>query len=240
LQVRHIDRFEERFEDAWPIPRTQWTAYYLHPDGTLDQTAPEESAALEFSASGDGLTFRSAPLDTDVEFTGPLSARLWVSSTTEDADIFVVFRVFDPWGDEVVFQGAVEPNTPVAQGWLRASHRAIDESLTEPWRPVHTHTDRQMLVPGEIYELQVELWPTSIVVPAGYTLGFTVRGTDYVYEGDFDESVMEIASFANRFSGCGPFIHVDERNRPMEVFGGTTTLHLGPNTAAHVVTPLVP
>jgi hypothetical protein len=51
---------------------------------------------------------------------------------------------------------------------------------------------------------------------------------------------MEIASFANRFSGCGPFIHIDERNRPAELFGGTTTLHLGPDTPAHILTPLVP
>ena len=240
VQVRHVDRFEERFEDAWPIPRTRWTAYHLQADGTLDRTAPAAPAALEFSATGSGLTFRSAPLGAETEFTGPLSARLWVSSTTEDADIFVVFRVFDPQGDEVVFQGAVEPNAPIAQGWLRASHRALDERLTEAWRPVHPHTERQMLTPAEPYELHVELWPTSIVVPAGYALGFSVRGNDYVYEGDFDESVMEIASFANRFSGCGPFIHIDERNRPAELFGGTTTLHLGPDTPAHILTPLVP
>jgi len=240
LQVRRTDRFEERFEEAWPIPRTRWTEYHVHADGSFDQEAPTETTALEFSANGAGLTFRSAPLHRETEFTGPLSARLWVSSTTDDADIFVVFRVFDPQGDEVVFQGAVEPNTPIAQGWLRASHRALDERLTESWRPVHTHTSRQRLIPGEMYELHLELWPTSIVVPAGYTLGFSIRGNDYVYEGDFDESVMEIGSFANRFSGCGPFVHVDERNRPPDVFGGTTTLHLGPETPAHVLTPLIP
>jgi predicted acyl esterase len=239
LQVRHVDHFEERFEDAWPIPRTEWTTFHIHADGTLDRMPPTDDSTVDFSATGDGVTFRSAPLDHETEFTGPLAARLWVSSTTEDADLFVVFRVFGPDGAEIVFQGAVEPNAPIAQGWLRASHRALDGELTEPWRPVHTHTNRQLLTAGEVYELHVELWPTSIVVPAGYTLGFSVRGTDYVYEGEADESVTEIASFANRFTGCGPFIHVDERNRPPDVFGGTTTLHIGPDTPAHVLTPLV-
>ncbi len=240
LQVRHTDRFEERFEDAWPIPRTEWTPYYIHPGGDLSQVAPLDTGKSEFSATGDGLTFRSTALASDMEFTGPVSARLWVSSTTEDADLFVVFRVFDPQGDEVVFQGAVEPNAPIAQGWLRASHRALDDRLSTEWRPVHSHVEREMLTPGEIYELHVELWPTSIVVPAGYTIGFSVRGNDYVYEGDIDDSVAEIASFANRFEGCGPFIHVDERNRPPHVFGGTTTLYMGPDTPAHLLTPHVP
>ena len=240
LQVRHIDRFEERFEDAWPILRTQWTPYYIKANGELDQSVPVRDEILEFLAAGDGLTFRSTALAFDMEFTGPVSARLWVSSTTEDADVFVVFRVFDLQGDEVVFQGAVEPNAPIAQGWLRASHRALDDQLSTAWRPIHTHVDRQVLTPGEVYELHVELWPASIVVPAGYTIGFSVRGNDYVYEGEIDDSVAEIESFANRFDGCGPFIHVDERNRPSDVFGGTTRLHIGPDTPAHILAPHVP
>ena len=240
LQVRHIDHFEERFEDAWPIPRTSWTEQFLHADGSLDLSAPTEDASIAFDATGDGVDFRSAPLAEETEFTGPLAARLWVSSSTPDADIFVVFRVFDAQGDEVVFQGAVEPNAPIAQGWLRASHRELDAAQSEPWRPIHPHTEQMLLDPGEVYELAVELWPTSIVVPAGYTLGFSVRGNDYEYGGEVDESVAEIESFANRFTGCGPFIHVDERNRPPDLYSGTTTIHLGPERPAHILTPRIP
>lgn len=240
LQVRHVDRFEERFEDAWPIPRTVWTEQFLHADGALALSPPTEEVSIEFDATGQGVDFRSAPLAEATEFTGPLAARLWVSSSEPDADIFVVFRAFDEQGDEVVFQGAVEPNAPIAQGWLRASHRDLDEELSEPWRPIHPHTEEKLLEPGVIYELHVELWPTSIVVPAGYTLGFSVRGNDYEYGGEIDESKMEIASFANRFTGSGPFIHVDERNRPPERFSGTTTLHIGPDRPANILTPLIP
>ncbi len=162
-----------------------------------------------------------------------------MSSSTSDADIFLVVRVFDPAGDEVTFQGALDPHAPVAQGWLRASHRGLDDRLSEPWRPVHTHRERAPLTPGEPVELDIEIWPTSIVVPAGYTVALAVRGRDYEYEGDVGESA-EITTFKNRFTGCGPFLHDDPDDRPDEDLGGRTTLHLGPDHTAHVILPVIP
>src|SRR5262249_34976198 len=53
-----------------------------------------------------------------------------------DADIFLVLRVFAPDLKEVVFQGALDPHTPIGQGWLRASHRKLDQKLTLPFRPI--------------------------------------------------------------------------------------------------------
>ena len=65
-----------------------------------------------------------------------------------DADVFAVLRVFAPDGREVVFQGALDPHTPIAQGWLRASQRKLDRKLTLPYRPYHTHDEKQPLTPG--------------------------------------------------------------------------------------------
>ena len=81
---------------------------------------------------------------------------------------------------EVVFQGAIDPHTPIAQGWLRASHRKLDRTLTLPYRPYHTHDEKQPLTPGATVELDIEIWPTSIVVPAGYRLRspFAARTTN--------------------------------------------------------------
>ena len=67
---------------------------------------------------GDGVTFLTEPAQDDFEITGPSALKLFVSSSTSDADIFVVLRVFSPEMKEVVFQGAIDPHTPVAQGWL--------------------------------------------------------------------------------------------------------------------------
>ena len=90
-----------------------------------------------------------------------------------------MFRVFTPDLREVVFQGAIDPHTPIAQGWLRASHRKLDPAISTEYRPYHTHDERQPLQPGEVVPLDIELWPTSIVVPAGHRIALTVRGRDY-------------------------------------------------------------
>jgi predicted acyl esterase len=239
LQVRHPGEvFVGRAEEGWPIPRTRWTQLYLHQDLTLGPEAPREASQLSFEAMGDGLTFASAPLADVTEFTGPLAAKLWVSSSTVDADLFLAFRVFDADGEEVTFQGAIDPHTPVAQGWLRASHRKLDPQLTRPFRPYHTHDEIQTLTPGEIYEVDVEIWPTSIVVPAGHRVALSVRGRDYEWSGD--TTGLRLSNFKNELKGCGPFLHDDPRDRPAEVFSGITTIHLGPDSPCHLLTPVIP
>jgi len=241
LQIRHPHEvFVERHEEDWPIPHTRWTKFHLHPDLTLRKEPSAEAAALEFEALGDGLRFRSEPLAQPTEFTGPAAAKLWISSTTGDADLFLIFQVFNPDGQEITFQGALDPHTPIAHGWLRASHRKLDPDLSEGWRPYHTHDERQPLTPEEVYELDIELWPTSIVVPAGYTVALWVRGLDYAYQGEDETEATRVASFKNRFTGVGPFLHDDPRDRPPELYSGRTTLHVGSARGAYLLTPVVP
>ncbi len=238
LLVRHVDKFEKRVEDHWPIPRTQWTKFYINASGmSLDAEAPQEEQTLSFDAQGDGLTFLSDPLETDTEITGPSAAKLHVSSSTTDADLFVVFRVFDAQGNEVTFQGAIDPHTPIGQGWLRASHRKLDAALSEPYRPYHTHDEVQPLEPGQPVEVDVEIWPTSLVVPAGYRLGLTIRGKDYEHGNTSGE---RLSNFKNELKGCGPFLHDDPVDRPSDVFGGETTVHVGGGRDAFILLPVIP
>ena len=238
LQVRHPDRFEERLEDDWPIPRTEWTKFYL--DGntkSLSTKSHTSSQEISFEALGDGLTFLSQPLDKPTEITGPSALKISVSSTTEDADIFAVLQIFDPGGKEVVFQGAIDPHTPIGQGWLRASHRKLDAALSLPHRPYHTHDELWPLAPGAPVELDIEIWPTSIVAPAGYQIGLSIRGKDYEYDG---ESGGRLSNFKNELKGCGPFLHNDPRDRPKDIFGGTTTLHFDSEQPAYILLPIIP
>src|SRR5690606_13409188 len=141
LQVRRLDGFVERNEEGWPIPRTRWTRWYLDAASLTLSPTQARSGAVRFSALGDGVTFRSAPLPTETEITGPSAAKLFVASSTREADLFLVLRVFAPDGEEVVFQGAIDPHTPIGQGWLRASHRKLDPVRSQPWRPYHTHDE---------------------------------------------------------------------------------------------------
>ena len=198
---------------------------------------PNEDAEISFAALGDGLTFISRPLREDTEITGPLSVDLRISSSTEDADIFVVFRVFSPDMREVTFVGAIDPHTPVAQGWLRASRRKLDEGLSQPYRPYHTHDEIQRLQPGEPVDLAIEIWPTSIVVPKGYRIALSVRGSDYRWQAT---TGAKLSNFKNELLGCGPFLHDDPRDRPGRLFAGTTTLHIDGKGSSRVLVPIVP
>jgi predicted acyl esterase len=238
LQVRHADgRFVERAESEWPLARTRWTKLYLDTKSLAltSQPAPAE-ASVEYDALGDGVTFRLA-VDEETEITGPMAAKLFISSSRKDADLFLVVRVFDPNGDEVTFQGALDPNTPIAQGWLRASHRKLDSQKSLPYRPYHTHDELQPLKPGEIYELDVEIWPSCIVLPRGYRIALTVRGKDYEYEGELSEFAK---NFHYAHKGVGPFQHDDPADRPREVFGGKVTLYSGGDRQSYLLVPIIP
>jgi uncharacterized protein len=136
-----------------------------------------------------------------------------------------------------VFQGALDPHTPVGQGWLRASHRKLDRTLTRPFRPYHTHDEKQPLKPGEVYELDIEVIPTCIVVPKNYRIALSIRGRDYVYPGG---SGGRLSNMKNEFTGNGPFLHDDPRDRPLEIYGGKTTIHLGGGQDNYVLLPIIP
>lgn len=238
LKVRHVDRFELRQEADWPIPRTRWTPMHLAPaELALTEQAPGTSSTLSFDALGEGVTFLSEPLAEQTELTGPSAVKLWVSSSTTDADIFVVLRAFAPDGREIAFQGAIDPHTPIGQGWLRASHRKLDPALSRPWRPYHAHDEKQPLQPGVPVELDVEIWPTCIVLPAGYRIGLTVRGRDYEHGLPTN---ARLSNFKNVLRGCGPFLHDDPVDRPTEIYGGRTTLHFGPAHQGFVLLPVIP
>jgi uncharacterized protein len=238
LQVRHIDRFVERVENEWPLKRTKWTRFYLDPAGMLAANKPShKKSVLRFDAMGDGVSFLTTPLESETEITGPSAVKLYVSSSTSDADIFVVLRVFSPDMKEVVFQGAIDPHTPIGQGWLRASHRQLDKKISTPYRPYLAHSKKQPLRPGEVITLDMEIWPTSIVVPKGYRIGLTVRGKDYVYPGG---SGGRLSNFKNELTGCGPFLHDNPRDRPPEIFGGVTGLHFGGVARPYLLLPIIP
>jgi predicted acyl esterase len=166
-----------------------------------------------------------------------MAARLWVSSSTSDADLFLIILLFDPEGNEVTFEGSTDPNTPIANGWLRASHRALDLERSRPWQPFHRHDRVEPLVPGEIYQLDIEIVPSCIVIPPGYRWGLSVRGRDYEYTGRLDDYGQ---SFIYATRGTGGMTHNDPDNRPPEVFGGTVRLHVGPDHPSHVMLPVIP
>ena len=255
------EKFELRAENEWPLARTQWTKSCIRtaicsrptalperrgcdtaliPDQRSDtaktMVRPRPARNITYATTGDGVTFTTPPMTKDLEITGPIAVKLWVSSDTSDADIFVVLRVYDPQGKEVTFIGSNDPRTPVGLGWLRASQRKLDAKESKPYRPVHTHDEAWPLRPGEPVELDIEIWPTCIVVPPGYRLSLTVRGKDYEYDG----TDAGVANAPYPMKGVGPFTHTNPADRPPDIFGGRNTLHFAPGREPYVLLPVIP
>jgi predicted acyl esterase len=238
LNIRHPgEKFVLRAENEWQLARTVFTRYHLQPgERALSTTHSTQAATIEYEAMGDGVRFLTEASAQAMEITGPVAARLWLSSHTADADVFLVLSLFDPAGKEVTFIGSNDPRTPVGLGWLRASQRKLDPARSLPHRPWHTHDEHQPLTPGVAVELDVEIWPTCIVVPPGYRLGLTVRGKDY----EFDGTDASPPNGPYPMKGVGPFVHIDPVDRPPEVFGGVNTLHFDRERAPYVLLPVIP
>jgi predicted acyl esterase len=238
LNIRHPDEtFVLRAENEWPLARTQWTKYFLQPEGLgLTPQVSGATTTLDYDTTGEGLTFSTPPMTKAVEITGPVAAKLWISSQTTDADLILALRVYDPNGKEVTFIGSNDPRVPVGLGWLRASHRKLDPQKSQPYRPWHSHDEEWPLKPGEPVELDIEILPTSIVVPKGYRLALTVRGKDY----EVDGRDIALPNAPYPMKGVGPFLHIDPDDRPADIFATRNTLHFAAGRAPYLLLPIIP
>ncbi|MDO8533324.1 MAG: CocE/NonD family hydrolase [Xanthobacteraceae bacterium] len=230
---------EWRFENEWPLARTQWTRFYLDLSepaagkaantGTLAAANPAKAGARTYFASGlskvgsasasstqlnagamqsgMGISLDTAPFPQDTEITGPVAAVLWVSSSTEDMDIFLTIRNIDPGSNDVWEVGQQGHQVPVAKGWLRVSHRELDPELSLPYRPYHRHKRRLYLSAGEIVQVQVEIWPTCMVFQQGHRLRLDIQPRDGVgsvhythYHADYNTGSNTIYAGGNKES----------------------------------------
>ena len=180
---------EWRFENEWPLARTQYRRYYLNPeaagvvqdavhDAILTTTPPSREGQLVYPTGPEAysrglagqptLTFVTEPMSEDVEVTGHSNLVMWVSSETDDMDIFAYLRNMAP-------DGTVETAT---RGILRVALRKLDPELSTPYRPYHSHDEEQKLTPGEVVPVQVEIWATSMVFKAGHRIRLDVQPHD--------------------------------------------------------------
>lgn len=111
---------------------------------------------------GASVAFTTPPLTRDTEFFGSGSANIWLSSTAPDTDLQITLTEVRPDGQEV----------SVARGWLRASHRALDQSRSTALAPDQTGqpADARPLVPGTPTYMRVQLWPFDYVFRKGSSI----------------------------------------------------------------------
>jgi uncharacterized protein len=187
--------FEAAF-DAWPVPELEARTWYLSPGGVLSGDPPdgatEDTYLYDTSRSqqtslasggpwtmrpewawtgpedGTALAYATEPLDETLVMAGTGRVDLHVGSTAPDVDLQVTLSEIRPDGTEVYVQN----------GWLRASHRALDEDRSTELRPEHTHleADASQLPDGELVELNIQIFPFAHVFRAGSQIRLTVEG----------------------------------------------------------------
>ncbi len=239
------DEIEWRQEHEWPLARTQWTKFYLdlsssasatsagvlvaanpgtvssrgYPATSLGSMGSTSAASSQVMGGGFppgmGVALETLPLAQDVEVTGPVAAVLWVSSSTEDMDLFLTIRNIDADGKEVLETGQQGTPVPVAKGWLRVSHRELDPQRSLPYRPYHRHERRRYLAPGEIVRVEVEIWPTSMVFAKGHRIRLDIGPRDGI--------------------GSASYMHYHA-----DYNTGTNTIHAGGDRESYLLLPVIP
>jgi uncharacterized protein len=185
LEVRRAYYQQDvRQEDKWPIPSIQPVPFYLCAGTSGLQREPvEEESTVQYRSTGKKENDRalfSLCFDDATELTGGMRLKLWVNTSEgDDLDLFVVIRKLDSAKRAVFFSGfnGYELDD-AAKGWLRASHRELDQSRSTPLRPWLSHTQIQKLRPNEIVPLEIEIWPSSTLFETGSTLQIAIQGHD--------------------------------------------------------------
>ncbi|KAF5002125.1 hypothetical protein FGRMN_608 [Fusarium graminum] len=229
--------YPRREESEWPIARTQYKKLFLTPDLGLSWDEPRtDRKKLSYKALGslkspEVLQFSTSLFEAETEITGHVVAHLNVSvspdpsgPTPSDIDLFVTVRHYDPSGQEVFYTGTAGDPVPVTKGWLRVSLRKVDQEHPKhrDWLPHRNYTSKDVLpvIQGEIYGVDVEVWPTNVVVDKGGKLVFEVSSGDT--------------------QGSGIFLHDDPVDRSPEKFQGFNHIHFGPRQQNYITLPVIP
>lgn len=212
-----------RVADTWP-PLAAAAPYYLHADGELSASRPAEPGSRSYEydpadpvptvggaelgadigprdqrsveSRSDVLLFTSDVLGAPLEVTGRIVAHLYVSSDCPDTDFTVKLTDVYPDGRSML----------VTDGILRARFRESFET-------------EKRLKPGEVIEVSVDLWSTSLVFNKGHRLRIAVSSSN-----------------APRFDpnpNTGHEFRADHERRV-----ATNTLHLSEEYPSRIVLPI--
>ncbi len=174
-----------RTAHSWPLPETVYTNYYLHDHGILsedvsgnenpdlfryDPMNPVPSHGGQYmsikcsgpfdrtdvEARDDVLVYSTEPLERDIEITGPILLKLYASSSTKDTDFTGTLVDVYPDGKSII----------LTEGILRARFRASIEK-------------EEFLVPGTVYEFDLDLWETSNLFMTGHKIRLEISSSNF-------------------------------------------------------------
>lgn len=205
-----------RAENEWPLGRTQYRRLFLHRNGLLKEEIPAEQVSVSYDAVQGEVAF-DYTFSTRTELTGHMKLKLWVEADgSDDMDLFVAIWKYDRDGELVRFLHNVYPfeNAPAALGWLRVSHRELDEGRSTFYQPVYKHERQLKLRAGEVVPVEIEIWPTSVLFNEGEKLRLVIRGRDILAYPGFEH--------------------------PSTVNKGVHILHMGGQYDSYLLVPVIP
>jgi putative CocE/NonD family hydrolase len=118
--------------------------------------------ALPLSARNDVLVFQTPPLTADVEVTGRLIVKLFVSSSAPDTDFTA--KLVDVYPASPDYPTGVDLN--IADSIVRMRYRSSLERAT-------------LMKPGEIYEATIEMYPTSLLFRRGHRIRVDISSSNF-------------------------------------------------------------
>lgn len=236
--------FPEKIANSWPLPNTIYTPFFLSADHQLKKdrqaaavatngvtsidghhpSSPEQVAYRGFD--GESVKFEHKVEGSEIEITGHPHLRLLMSvaadpntgSVPSEIDIFATLRHLDAAGSEIFYTGTAGDPCPIVKGWLRASVRKVDQAKSTDLVPHRNYLSSEVapLKLDTVYALDVELWPTNVVIPAGHTLQLEVGPQDQ--------------------QGGGVFTHTHPQDRVQAKLAGINSIHTGTVDAGKVDT----
>lgn len=194
----------------------------------LAPPAPVGSPRVDPGSAGSdphvtGLSFISEPLAEDAVLAEFGKVQLWVSSTSEDIDLFISLRIVGDDDREIDFTGFTTSGfpsriAPLTKGWLKVSHRRLDPVQSTDYAPKHTHlkADHAPLRSGEVVQVDIALVPNVGLIRKGQRIRVDVQPHDGVAHGlthEYDAGYHD---------------------------GATNTVHTGPEHVSYLQLPIVP
>ncbi|PHK48704.1 CocE/NonD family hydrolase [Staphylococcus edaphicus] len=210
----------------YPLPDTEPTPLYLDAQHmTLNNQPIQTASSVSYDSEAtenDEVRF-SKTFNENTELTGNMKLKLWVSAqTADDMDLFVGIKKINRQDEEVNFPdfNHIE-NGQVATGWLRVSHRELDQNKSTPLQPWHTHESEVKLNTDEIVPVEIEILPSGTLFKKDESIQVVIKGSEVV-KGN------STPGMSTRYE------HSDTVNQ------GIHTIYTGDTYDSHLLVPVIP
>jgi putative CocE/NonD family hydrolase len=176
-------------------PIMDWGAYDQKEEPRFFGSRPPY---LPLASRPDILVFETPSLERDVEVTGPIMVRLWISSNCPDTDFTA--KLLDVYPPNPDYPQGFAMN--ITDGIMRCRYRNSWE------RP-------EMMKPGEVYEITVEPFPTSNLFRAGHRIRLDISSSNFPHF-DINPNTGEPEGLSQRMIVATNSVCVD-RGRPSHI-----------------------